>query len=79
MNKKGEISEREFVTSMKDPAVERPRGKGVHLNMSFAYNKYLNCTMVHWTCPVCQRKNFQRWYGRSNHICIECEQPTELK
>lgn len=74
------ISQAEFLKAMTDPMIEkRPRGRGVHLNMTFEYSKERNCTMVNWTCPVCETPNKQVWFGRDYHICIKCEQPTELK
>jgi len=69
----------EFVRAMTDPAMPRPRGRDVHMEVSFHYSEKTKATMVTWTCAVCNYRNVQRWYGRDFHICLKCEQPTDVK
>lgn len=70
---KSKISEREFVKATTTPGLDRPRGRNTHLN------QIVDHQWVDWDCPVCRTHNRQKWLGREYHVCIECEQPTELK
>ena len=70
---KGVVSKAEFVLGLTDPTLARPRGKGIHLNL------IISDGFADWDCPVCDKHNHQKWFGRDFHVCSNCEQPTELK
>jgi hypothetical protein len=75
---KNTVSTSEFVKSMTDPTIERPRGRGIHLNQKITMD-ISRQAWVDWNCPICETHNHQHWYGRDYHICIKCEQPTDIK
>lgn len=35
--------------------------------------------MVTYTCPNCLHRQTHRWFGREDHLCIECGEPTNIK
>lgn len=67
------VSASAIVRALKDPCVDRPRGKGTHLNVKVRED------MVEYDCPVCKHHNVHKWYGREYHFCNSCEQPTLIR
>ncbi len=62
----------------------RPMGRPAVMNVvvvdvPFSVKANTNM-MVSWTCPKCGHRNEKQWfYGRADHVCLECEEWTNIK